>query len=58
MWGEAVINVMAPAGESRADQPVALDGRTDRNDTRFTATTDSPLQRRTGITIDIQGRRP
>ena len=58
LWGEAVINVMAPAGERRMDQSAVSGGRADRNVTRPTAIADNRIHRRTGNTIAIQGRRP
>ena len=58
LWGEAVINVMAPAGEGRADQSAVSDGHPDMNVIRSTAITDNRVQRRTGNTVAIQGRMP
>ena len=58
LWGEAVINDMAPAGERRMDQSTVSGGCADRNVTRPTAIADNRIHRRTGNTIAIQGRRP
>ena len=43
LWGEAIINVMGPTGESRAEQPADPVGRPNMYDTRLTVIPNGPV---------------